>query len=43
MASNRQVGTVINIRKKKAVVQVGSIPITMNIDDLIVVKDKVAP
>jgi DNA mismatch repair protein MutS2 len=40
MTSNRQVGTVTDIRGKKAIVQVGSIPITVGIADLIVVKEK---
>jgi DNA mismatch repair protein MutS2 len=40
MTASRQVGTVINIKGKKAVVQVGSIPITVNIVDLIVVKER---
>ena len=39
MISNRQVGIVNNIRGKKAIVQVGSIPITINLDELVVVKD----
>ncbi len=41
MISNRQVGIVINIRGKKAIVQVGSIPITVDLTELVVVKDKV--
>ncbi len=40
MKANRQVGSVTNIRGKKAIVQVGSIPITVNIEDLSVVKDR---
>ncbi|MDQ6888828.1 MAG: DNA mismatch repair protein MutS [Bacteroidota bacterium] len=40
MIANRQVGTVITIRGKKAVVQVGAVPITVNLTGLIVVKDK---
>ena len=42
MVSNRQVGVVTKIRGKKAIVQVGAIPITVDITDLVVVKDKVA-
>ncbi len=40
MTSNRQIGTVTNIRGKKAIVQVGSVPITVAISDLVVVKEK---
>jgi DNA mismatch repair protein MutS2 len=40
MIANRQVGIVTNIRGKKAVVQVGSIPITVGISDLLVVKER---
>ncbi|MEO7121477.1 MAG: MutS2/Smr-associated SH3 domain-containing protein, partial [Ginsengibacter sp.] len=40
MISNRQVGVVTKIRGKKAVLQVGAVPITVDITDLIVVKDK---
>ncbi len=40
MVSNRQVGIVTNIREKKAVVQVGSIPITVGITDLLAVKER---
>jgi DNA mismatch repair protein MutS2 len=44
MQKNRQIGIVTNLRGKKAIVQVGSIPITVAIDDLIVVTEKkVAP
>lgn len=41
MIANRQVGVVTNIRGKKAVVQVGAMPITVGIGDLVVVKEKV--
>lgn len=41
MTSNRQVGTIINIRGKKAIVQVGAVPITVSIEDLVGVKEKV--
>lgn len=40
MIKNRQVGIVTNIRGKKAVVQVGSIPITVGITDLVTVIDR---
>ena len=40
MMANRQVGTVTDIRGKKAIVQVGSVPITVGIADLVVVKEK---
>ena len=40
MRQNRQVGTVKEIRGKKAILQVGLIPITVNLKDLVVVKEK---
>ncbi|HVY76158.1 MAG TPA: MutS2/Smr-associated SH3 domain-containing protein [Puia sp.] len=40
MKKNHQVGTVREIRGKKAVVQVGLIPITINMEELTLVKDK---
>jgi DNA mismatch repair protein MutS2 len=40
MKKNHQVGTVKEIRNKKAVVQIGLMPMTVNISDIIVVKDK---
>jgi DNA mismatch repair protein MutS2 len=40
MTANRQVGIVTNIRGKKAIVQVGAVPITVGIGDLVVVRDK---
>ena len=40
MISNRQVGVVTKIRGKKAIVQVGAVPIIVNVTELIVVKDK---
>ena len=40
MTASRQVGTVIDLRGKKAVVQVGTIPITVNISDLRVVAER---
>ena len=40
MIANRQVGIVTNIRGKKAIVQVGAVPITLGIGDLVVVKEK---
>jgi len=40
MVTNRQVGIVTEIRGKKAVVQVGAIPITVRISDLKVVIEK---
>lgn len=42
MTANQQVGKVIDIRGKKAVVQVGTIPITVNMSDLVVVKEREA-
>ena len=40
MKKNRQVGTVREIRGKKAIVQVGMIPITLDIADLVLIRDK---
>ena len=40
MRQNNQVGTVKEIRGKKAIVQLGAIPITVDISDLTVVKEK---
>lgn len=40
MKKNHQVGTVKEIRGKKAVVQVGLVPITVDLSDLTVVQDK---
>jgi DNA mismatch repair protein MutS2 len=42
MITNRQVGLVIKMRGKKAVVQVGAIPITVDVAELVVVKDKLS-
>ncbi len=41
MNQNRQVGIVKEIKGKKAILQVGVIPITVNVSDLTIVKDKV--
>jgi DNA mismatch repair protein MutS2 len=43
MKKNHQVGTVKEIRGRKAVVQVGLIPITINLTDLMRIRDKVKP
>lgn len=40
MRQNRQVGIVKELRGKKAILQVGAIPITVSISDLVVVVDK---
>jgi DNA mismatch repair protein MutS2 len=40
MTANRQIGIVTDLRGKKAIVQVGAVPITVGITDLAVVKDK---
>ena len=40
LSSNRQVGSVIEIRGKKVIVQVGSIPITVSITDVKVIREK---
>jgi DNA mismatch repair protein MutS2 len=42
MKQNRQVGVIKEIRGKKAIVQLGIIPITVEINDLVVVQDKLA-
>ena len=41
MKSSRQVGTVKEIRGKKAIIQIGIMPITVNLADLVAVKEKV--
>ena len=40
MKKNHQVGTLKEIRNKKAVVQIGLMPMTVNIGDITVVRDK---
>ncbi|PWT72327.1 MAG: DNA mismatch repair protein MutS [Bacteroidetes bacterium] len=40
MKKNRQVGTVKEVRGKKAVVQLGLMPITVDLSDLVIVKEK---
>ena len=40
MNQNRQVGIVKEIRGKKCVLQVGVMPITVDLKDLVVVRDK---
>jgi DNA mismatch repair protein MutS2 len=40
MIANRQVGLVIRMRGKKAIVQGGVVPITVDISDLVVIKEK---
>lgn len=41
MKKNRQVGIVKEIQRKKALLQVGAMPMTVELKDLVVVKDKV--
>lgn len=43
MKANRQVGIVADIRGKRAIIRVGTVPITVNILDLAVIKEKDAP
>ncbi|HZK63152.1 MAG TPA: MutS2/Smr-associated SH3 domain-containing protein [Puia sp.] len=43
MKKNHQVGTVREIRGKKAVVQVGLIPITVDVTELVLIRDKSLP
>ncbi len=40
MKNTRQVGIVKDVRSKKAIVQIGVIPITVNLEDLVMVKEK---
>ncbi|MEP6725235.1 MAG: MutS2/Smr-associated SH3 domain-containing protein [Bacteroidota bacterium] len=40
MKKNHQVGEVIEIRGKKAIIKLGMLPITVDIDQLVVVRDK---
>ena len=40
MKNKSQIGIVKDIRSKKAIVQVGSIPITVNLNDLVIVMEK---
>jgi DNA mismatch repair protein MutS2 len=40
MKNNRQVGVVKEIRGKKAIIQVGVMPITVEVADLVVVREK---
>jgi DNA mismatch repair protein MutS2 len=40
MKKNHKVGEVREIRGRKAIVQLGIIPITVDLNDLVVVKDK---
>jgi len=40
MRKNHQVGEVMELRGKKAIVKLGMLPITVDIDQLVVVKDK---
>ena len=41
MKNNRQVGVVKEIRGKKAIIQVGIMPITVEVADLVVVRDRI--
>jgi DNA mismatch repair protein MutS2 len=41
MKSNRRVGVVLKLRGKKAIVQVGAIPMTVEASCFIVIKDKI--
>ena len=43
MKANRQVGVVTDIRGKKAIIRVGAVPITVNIEDLVKKKKKPVP
>ena len=43
MKKNHQVGTVIEIRGKKAVVKIGMLPMTVSLEDLTPVKEKILP
>jgi DNA mismatch repair protein MutS2 len=41
MKNNRQVGVVKEIRGKKAIIQVGIMPITVEVADLVVVRERI--
>jgi DNA mismatch repair protein MutS2 len=43
MKKSHQTGTVREIRGKKAVVQVGMIPITIDLEDLVLIHEKIKP
>jgi DNA mismatch repair protein MutS2 len=43
MKKGHQTGTVKELRGKKAIVQVGMIPITMDISDLVLIREKAKP
>jgi DNA mismatch repair protein MutS2 len=43
MKKSHQLGTVRELRGKKAVVQVGTIPITIDISDLVLIREKLKP
>ena len=43
MRNNRSVGVVKELRGKKAILQVGQIPITVSINDVVVIKDNGSP
>ncbi|HET7000817.1 MAG TPA: MutS2/Smr-associated SH3 domain-containing protein [Puia sp.] len=43
MKKSHQTGTVRELRGKKAIVQIGMIPITMDISDLVLIKEKAKP
>ncbi|HEY5392375.1 MAG TPA: MutS2/Smr-associated SH3 domain-containing protein, partial [Hanamia sp.] len=43
MKSNQQLGVVKDIRGKKAIVQVGAVPITVSLDNLAIVIEKNTP
>lgn len=43
MKNNQQVGVVREVRGKKAVVQLGMIPITIDLTELVLIRDKVDP
>jgi len=40
MKNNRSVGIVKEMRGKKAILQVGAVPITVNLTDLVAIADK---
>jgi DNA mismatch repair protein MutS2 len=40
MKNSRQVGIIKEVKGKKAIIQVGVLPIIVNIDDLLLVKEK---
>jgi DNA mismatch repair protein MutS2 len=43
MRKSHQFGIVKEIRGKKAIIQIGSVPITIDISDLVLIREKAKP